>query len=272
MRNRFYFFSFGLLICLLLSGYVGYAQTDLKKFKEWKAKNISSITLDRLGDFFIINKNGTIKKYDPTGKQMASLSKASTTLVEPWYHPSIFTYSRQKQTYSLYGRNFENKVAYHIEPALAIEPFLVCPTHDNKLWILDKADWSLKKVIPGSSEVLQEFTISSEAINTDTEFTYLREYLNLIFLVDKNSGILVLNHLGQEIEIIPIKNLQQFYFFGEDLYYLENNQLKFFNLRTEETYQVDLPGKVVHALMTDEYILTINSQNQLTLYSYTMAP
>jgi hypothetical protein len=28
----------------------------------------------------------------------------------------------------------------------------------------------------------------------------------------------------------------------------------------------------VHALMTDEYILTINSQNQLTLYSYTMAP
>jgi hypothetical protein len=90
--------------------------------------------------------------------------------------------------------------------------------------------------------------------------------------VDKNSGILVLNHLGQEIEIIPAKNLQQFYFFGEELYYLENNQLKFFNLRTEETYLVNLPGTIVHALMTDEYILTINSKNLLTLYSYTMAP
>lgn len=272
MRNRFYLFFFGFFACLQLPTHISHAQTDLKKIKGWKEKNVSSITLDRLGDFFIIHKNGTIKKYDPTGKQIASLSKASPTLVEPWYHPSIFIYSRQKQIYSLYGRNFENRVDYTIDPALAIEPYLVCPTHDNKLWILDKADWSLKKVIPGSSEVIQEFTINPENINANAEFTYLREYLNLIFLVDKNSGILVLNHLGQEIEIIPVKNLQQFYFFGEELYYLENNQLKFFNLRTEETYHVNLPGTIVHALMTDEYILTINSKNLLTLYSYTMAP
>lgn len=267
MGNRFLLF-----FCLLLPAYAGSAQTDLKKFKEWKGKNISSLTLDRLGDFFIIHKNGSIKKYDPTGKQMASLKGASPTLMEPWYHPSIFIYSRQKQTYSLYGRNFENRADYPIEPALAIEPYLVCPTHDNKLWILDKADWSLKKVIPGSSEVIQEFTIDPNSINANAEFTYLREYLNLIFLVDKNSGILVLNHLGQEIEVIPVKNLQQFYFFGEELYYLENNQLIFFNLRTEESYKVDLPGTVVHALMTDEYILTVNSKNILTLYSYTLTP
>lgn len=161
MRNRLYLFI-GVLMCLLLPAHTGYT-TDLKRIKGWKEKNVSSITLDRLGDFFIIHKKTVqSKKYDPTGKQIASLSKTSPTLVEPWYHPSIFIYSRQKQTYSLYGRNFENRVDYTIDPALAIEPYLVCPTHDNKLWILDKADWSLKKVIPGRPKVIQEFTINPE--------------------------------------------------------------------------------------------------------------
>ncbi len=115
MRNRFYLFFFGFFACLQLPTHISHAQTDLKKIKGWKEKNVSSITLDRLGDFFIIHKNGTIKKYDPAGKQIASLSKASPTLVEPWYHPSIFIYSRQKQIYSLYGRNFENRVDYTID-------------------------------------------------------------------------------------------------------------------------------------------------------------
>jgi hypothetical protein len=71
MRNRLYLFI-GVLMCLLLPAHTGYTQTDLKRIKGWKEKNVSSITLDRLGDFFIIHKNGTIKKYDPAGKQLAS--------------------------------------------------------------------------------------------------------------------------------------------------------------------------------------------------------
>lgn len=259
-----------LLFLPLVSCLSVHAQSDLKKTKEWKAKGINLISIDRLGNFFLLQKNGKIKKYDPQGNVLASLSGVSPTLIEPWYHPSIFIYSRSQQKYTVYGRNFENTKEYIVEPALAIEPSLVCPTHDNKLWIFDKADQSLKKVNPLTNEVLQEFIVSEIDGNSNSEFTYLREYLNLIFLLDKNSGILILSHLGKVIEKIDVKNLTQFYFFGEDLYYLEKNTLKFIDLLTDKRHEIVLPEGTQQAIITDEIILTINSHSRATLYTYSM--
>lgn len=267
---RSYSLSFVLLAFLCCTGFSVYSQTNLTKLKEFKATQVTRVTVDRLGNFFLVNSQGKIKKYDATGKLVASVKQPSLALIEPWYHPSIFIYTRKNQTYSIYGRNFENRKDYIIEPALAIEPTLVCPTHDNKLWILDKADWSLKKVNPLTNQVLQEFTLDTSVLNASSDFVYLREYLNLIFLVDKNSGILILNHLGKVIETLKIQNLQQIYFFGDELYYYENNSLTFFNLLTEERHSIKLPEATVQAVITDELIITLNSSNRISLYSYTL--
>jgi hypothetical protein len=265
-------FQIPFFVFILFIGSTGYSQTNLKKIKEWKASQVDLITVDRLGNFFLVTHKGKIKKYDATGKLVASVSKTTPTLIEPWYHPSIFVYSRKSQTYSMYGRNFEDRKDYTIEPALAIEPTLVCPTHDNKLWILDKADWSLKKVNPLTNEVIQEFTLDTSLVKATTDFIYLREYLNLIFLVDKNSGILILNHLGKVIEPIAIQNPGQVYFYGDELYYLENNTLKFFNLLTEQRHEVKLPDETSQSVMTDELILTLNNRNRVSLYTYALTP
>lgn len=264
--------SYQILIFALLffCGPSGYSQTNLKKIKEWKANHVTLLTEDRLGNFFLVSSKGKIKKYDETGKLVASVSKIAPTLIEPWYHPSIFIYSRRNQSYSVYGRNFEDRKDFTIEPAFAIEPTLVCPTHDNKLWILDKADWSLKKVNPLSTEVIQEFTLDPSVLMPSSEFTYLREYLNLLFLIDKNSGIVILNHLGKVIETIEIQNLNQVYFFGDELYYLESNTLKFSNLLTEERHEVKLPEETIQAVMTDELIITLNFRKRISLYTYTL--
>ncbi len=267
---RSYSFQILFFTFLFFSGPSCYSQTNLKKIKELKANHVTLLTEDRLGNFFLVNSKGKIKKYDATGKLVASASKISPTLIEPWYHPSIFIYSRKNQSYSIYGRNFEDRKDYIIEPAFAIEPTLICPTHDNKLWILDKADWSLKKVNPLSNEVIQEFTLDPSVLTPSAEFTYLREYLNLLFLIDKNSGIVILNHLGKVIETIEIQNLKQVYFFGDELYYLESNTLKFFNLLTEERNEVKLPEETIQAVMTDELIIALNFRNRISLYTYTL--
>lgn len=241
------------------------AQTDMKKVKAWKMKNLTGVSLDRLGNFFITRKNGKIIKFDINGNVLARLTNGQPTLIEPWYHPTIFIYNRGKQVYSVYDRNFENQKDYPIEPSLAIEPYLVCPTHDNKLWILDKADWSAKKVNPLTQEVLLEFEINQPGF---TNGIYLREYLNLLILLDSKAGILILNHLGKPIETIPVEKPGALYFYGEDLYYLEDNTLKFFNLVTEERHEMNLPPDTHWAVLTDERLLTVNSNRLITIYSY----
>jgi hypothetical protein len=244
----------------------GRSQNQLTKLKEWSAGEIVNVSVDRMGNFFLFSIKGGIKKYDSDGKVMASLPKRKPTLLEPWYHPSIFLYDRPSQKYFSYGRFFEDVKEYKLAPELAIEPYLVCPTHDNRLWILDKADYSLKKVNPLNHEVINEFTLD---VGTSTpEFTYLREYQNLIFLQEKNSGIWIINTLGKIITKIEINKPGNFGFFGQELYYLENNIIHFVDLLTEARHELPVHGDLKFAIVTDERILTVSAKNKIMLYNY----
>jgi len=244
----------------------GRSQNQLTKLKEWSAGEIVNVSVDRMGNFFLLPEKGGIKKYDLDGKVMASLPKKKPTLIETWYHPNIFIYDHASQKYYSYGRFFEDVKEYKLAPEFAIEPYLVCPTHDNRLWILDKADYSLKKVNPLNQEVINEFNLD---IGSSTpEFTYLREYQNLIFLQEKNSGIWIINTLGKIITKIEINKPSNFGFFGQELYYLENNIIHFVDLLTEARHELPLAGDLKFAIVTDERIMTVSIKNKITLYNY----
>lgn len=258
--------SFLIIFFSLILVKEGRSQNQLTKLKEWSAGEIVNVSVDRMGNFFLLPEKGGIKKYDLDGKVMASLPKKKPTLIETWYHPSIFIYDRASQKYYSYGRFFEDVKEYKLAPEFAIEPYLACPTHDNRLWILDKADYSLKKVNPLNQEVINEFNLD---IGSSTpEFTYLREYQNLIFLQEKNSGIWIINTLGKIITKVEMKNPSNFGFFGQELYYLENNIIHFVDLLTEARHDLPLAGDLKFAIVTDERILTVSVKNKITLYNY----
>ncbi|GIL23627.1 MAG: hypothetical protein BroJett042_21400 [Bacteroidota bacterium] len=258
-----------LFIAFLFVPLVAHPQKDFVKLKSWKAKKTERITVDRLGNFLLIEKSGRIIRYNPDGKKIATSKKQPYTLIEPWFQPTIFVYDRTRQQYNLLDRNFETNSTHHVDAAWAIEPWLVCPTHDNRLWILDRADWSLKKVQPTTNQVIQEFNLPVE-VSDKADFIYLREYLNLIFLLDKNAGILILNHLGQLIERIEVPDLKGFYFFGDEMYFVQNNNLKYFNLLTSQWRAHAIPANSVQAIITDERLITFSPDKEATLYKYTL--
>lgn len=256
------------LFFFLLFSFRVQSQTPFKKIKEFKSAEISKVSVDRLGNFFLVLKNGSIKKYDSQGKAIASLKEKSITLLEPWYHPSIFVYNRKKQSFTTYDRKFENGRQAFIEPAWAIEPALVCPSNDNKLWLFDRADASIKKVNPLSNEVLIEFNLDTTKLKTKPDFTHLREYQSMIFLLDKNSGVVILNNIGKQINRIEKIDIGNFNFFGEELYYLDNNSIKLFDLYSEETRELKVEGENKFALVTDERIILVSKKNKVSVFEF----
>jgi hypothetical protein len=93
------------------------------------------------------------------------------------------------------------------------------------------------------------------------------EYQNLIFLQEKNA-IWIINTLGQVINKIESTQLGNFGFFGQELYYLENNTVHFVDLLTEARHELRLEGNLKFALVTDERILTVAINNKVSLYNY----
>jgi hypothetical protein len=232
-----------------------------KSIKEIKTKSVTQVSVDRLGNFFVGQQNGVLKKYDLNGKLLASGKATTCTLLEPWYHPVIFQFDKKKQQITTSGRNFENSKIIKVDPAWAISPILVCPTNDNKLWLYDEADASLKKINPLTSEVILEFAIDTTQFKVKPNFIHLREYQSMIFLLDINSGIYLLNNIGKQINKIEKAGIKNFNFFGEELYYLANDAIVFYDLYTEEERKVKVAERNQFVIVTDERVILFSARH-----------
>ncbi|GHN01390.1 hypothetical protein WSM22_28790 [Cytophagales bacterium WSM2-2] len=255
------------LLCACVIIGTGVVAQVPKKIREFSPGKVENVSVDRLGNFFLVFKNGTIKKYDPNGKLLAAMSKETLpTLIEPWFHPKIFVYHRDQQRYAFFDHNIQEAEMGKVDPSVAVNPWLVCPTNDNKLLVLDKADWSIKKVTLAGAQVLTEFDIDTTSLASPLDFTYMREYQNLIFLLEKNSGIYIYSNLGKRVNSIKTV-VHNFGFFGEELFYLTDDKVIFYDLYSEKSREIKLqPGRFM--IVTDERIILVNEKNRVLIFEF----
>ncbi|MBS1490870.1 MAG: hypothetical protein JSS93_10110 [Bacteroidetes bacterium] len=255
---------FALILSLLF--FLNAPAQAIKKFGEFKTDKIENATVDRLGNLFLEFSNGQIKKYDPNGKVLARLkSKSLPTLLEPWFHPKIFAYYKEGQRIVNFNRNFEITDEDKLDPSVAIEPTLICPTNDNKFLVLDEADFSIKKLDLYNHRVLNEFSLDTLQLGKHTDLVFMREYLHLIFFSDKTGKLIMANELGKILKQFP-DPVQNFGFFGEELFYLLGDRLVFFDLYTAKTRELKLSAGRF-GIVTDERIFIVN-EKKVTIYEY----
>src|SRR5258708_29765677 len=143
--------------CFLLA--TANAQTLVKKLREFPIEEVSKAYMDRLGNFYLVSPSGEIKKYDTDGnfmKEFSNPQSASITLLEPWNPLRIFIYAKDRQEILFLDHNLEILQRTPIDASLAIEPCLAFPSIDNNFWLLDKADYSIKKVDFKTTRVMEE--------------------------------------------------------------------------------------------------------------------
>lgn len=215
-------------------------------------------TIDRPGDLYVVMKDGQIQKFDKDGKLIILYRhKTVPTLFDPRDGARLFAYYRENQEYDYLNPSFDITSSFRIDSAFAIEPWLIAPSVDHKLWVLDAADHSLKKINPRESEVEVEVIIDAAIIQQASDFTLLREYQGFVFLLHPGKGIYIFNSLGKHIKTIEGKGIRNFSFLGEELYYLKNGNIRFFDLFSAETRQMPVEGHIDFALFTDERLVLI---------------
>lgn len=229
---------------------------------------IVSVAIDRTGDFYSITDPGQIQRFDKDGR-LTLLYKADQvpTLFDPRDGARLFFYYRDQQHYEYRNPSFEPISSYKIDPAFAIRPWLICPSGEYKLWVLDSADQSLKKIDVRASEVEVEVVVDHALIENAATFKTMREYQNFVFLLHPDKGIYVFNSLGRHIKTIPAPGIQSFNFLGEELYYLQNGKLEFFNLFSAATRQLQVGKGYNNALLTDERLILFRPQS-IDIFSF----
>jgi len=231
-----------------------------KKIKTLEVSDtIVSAWVDRPGELYILTKHGQLQKFDANGKVLSLYSDhPAPTLFDPHDGSRLFAYFRATRQYDLMSPTLQIMQTFTIDSAAAIDPWLACMAGDYDVWILDAADWSMKKINTRIGSVVAEELLPAKTGRVKDHSIFMRSYQGFVFLLDTTEGILIFNSVGKHIKTLPVKNIQYFNFLGEELYYLEGDKLKFFDLFTAESREQKLPstGNSI-ALLTDERLFLI---------------
>ncbi len=236
---------------------------QLLKIKELALANISIGSVDRLGNFYFVLSSGKLQKYDPDGNLLDETTDIlkELTLIEPWNPLKVFVYSNKTTKYQHLDRHLAELEEKVLEPSLSITPLLVCPDNEvNKAWVLDVADFTLKKVNLSDNQIELDTRLPKDWSNENSNFVFMREYQNRIFLLDKNKGILMLNNLGIPITSIETKGLSFFNFLGEELCYRKDNEILLLDLFTGDiriAATLDNPSTITTSILTDERLVLV---------------
>jgi hypothetical protein len=240
MKNILY-----VLLALSIHGFAQVKPAKITPPRKIKTLEVSDTILtaqvDRPGELYIITRNGQFQKFDEDGKLLVLFkNETAPTLFDPRDGSRLFAYYRPIQHFDYLSPAFQIVSSFRIDSAFAIQPWLMCTSGDNKLWVLDVADNSLKKLNPKEQEVEIEVVIDSTLINDAKQFTGIREYQNFVFLLHPQKGIFIFNSLGIHVRTIEVKHLHAFHFIGEELYYVKGSTIKLFDLFTAETRELSL--------------------------------
>jgi len=238
------------ILSFLLLSFSCFAQKQVATFQ--LPDDVLFASVDRPGDLYVIMKNGDALKLDKNAKLIGK-KKFNTlpTIFDPKDGTRAFAYYRDLQSIESIAPDLSFGDFTPLHPEFAVKAWLVCPSK-NEFWILDSADFSLKKTKNNGTSIAYE-----SKFTTRRDPTYMREYLNFLFVLDK--GIHVLNNLGKEIHMIDV-DVRDFSFLGEELYYVSNGSLQLIDLYTTEKREIPLPHRSQFAFLTDDRMILVDGK------------
>lgn len=226
-----------------------------------------SASVDRLNHIYTADKKGNLNQYNNTQlvQTYSPQQTGNITLVEAWNPLKIFVFYADFQEYVFLDRFLSASQRFQA-PELSRFSGLMTLSNDNNLWIIDYINFGLKKF----NINFGDYTINTPfdlILDPDKyEITFIREYQNLVFISDKNSGILVFDNLGNYLKKFEAEDVDYFSFKGEDLYFISGNDLIKVNIYSGEKSSLPLPKKALFAFLLDDNRLALISENMLTSY------
>lgn len=220
-------------------------------------KEIVWAGIDRPGDLFVLLADGELQKFDKTGKKIgAHRFPTLPTLIDPLDGVRSFFYIRKGQKYGTLSYDFSSVDESVLDPSFAISPWLVCPAL-RELWILDSADFSIKKTRMNSQAISLENTLKHLPDKKVSDYFAMREYQNYVFLLDRTAGVHVFNPIGRFVRTMGTQGMNYFNFLGEEMYYVSGKDLVLLDIYNQEKRTLPLPHEYTFALLNDDHVYGI---------------
>ncbi len=233
----------------------------------------AAISIDRMDNIYLTDRKNNVHQFNGTGRLINTYSPPRTgniANIEAWNAMKVMIFYDDQQQITFLDRFLNNISNIKLRDVTENALIKVATTAANEqLWLFNESDFSLLKYDPVNSEIVSNTQLNLIFDRKKTDIRYMREYQNLVYMVDKTTGIYVFDNLGNYKKTLPFAELSYIGFRGDELYFLSGGQLHFFNLYsfTERTYDVP-PVPLYRQALVGQELLYLLSESGLDLYEF----
>ena len=259
-------------ILAFLTAFSGQAQTIALR-QHLDISQPAAMSIDRLDNIYLTDKKNNVHQFHATGRLVNTYSPPRTGHIgniEAWNAMKVMLFYDDQQQITLLDRFLNNIATIRLRDITNNALVKVATTTaDEKIWLFNESDFSLLKYDPNTSEITSTTELNLTFDRKKTDIRYIREYQNMVYLVDKTTGIYVFDNLGNYKKTLPFAELSYIGFKGDELYFLSGGKLHFFNLYSfaERTYDVP-PVPLYRQVLVGQELVYLLSENGLDLYEF----
>lgn len=232
----------------------------------------TQITSDPLQNLYLLTANGELQKYNTKGQLLfkynnqnlgapAHIDATNPLRILLHYPDYLTTIVLDRTLNELYVYNLLN-YGFNQVNAITTSP-------DNGLWLYDEWTYQFKKINQHGETVISSNDLS-QVLNVQLAPSQILFQNNNIYLCDEEEGIFVFDFYGQFLAKIPLIGIHNLQIQGAKITYLENQQLKIFNLLKSTTTIFSLPtlSQPLQALRIEEKHLFLLTNNSVFIFNF----
>ncbi|WP_197273999.1 hypothetical protein [Hymenobacter sp. DG25A] len=218
-------------------------------------------SLDRRGTLYVADGQNNIHQYSADGQPLNTYSPAlpgHIAQLEAWNLTKILAFYDDQQQILLLDRFLAPITQVRLTDYIDGQIRTATLAPDNKIWLLNESDLTLRQFDPTPQRLVAATPLDVLLGRTKPDFRFMRHYQNNLYLIDYSSGIYVFDNLGTYRKKLPFPGLSYVGFRGDELYYVANGALHFFQLYTLAERIIPLPAAVARSttqvLFGEQYI------------------
>ncbi|PKV66610.1 hypothetical protein [Pontibacter ramchanderi] len=231
----------------------------------------AAVSVARNGNVYLMDPSQNLFVLDTTGKPVNTFSPPSRgriSAVEAWNPMKVFLFYEDRQELTLLDR-FMRPIANTRLTDLGYMGNVQAATltSDDSFWLFNESDFTLSKLDLRYQKPIIETPLNLILDKARFDVRFIREYQNMVYLLDYNSGVYVFDNLGNYKKKLPFTGVSYIAFGGNELYFVKNNVLHFFDLYKLQERSLPLPSdKTYLSALISNNLLYLLSKEQADVY------
>lgn len=227
----------------------------------------TTISQDRTGNIYLLDTKRNLLRLNPQGHPLDTFSppiRGRINTIEAWNPMKVLLFYQDRQEVLLLDRFLRPINTFRLTTIdYAGTAKAATLASDDGYWLFDESSFAIQKYNTMLGKLSVETPLNLILDKEQFDVRMIREYQNMVYLLDYNGGIYVFDNLGNYKKKLPFTSISYISFKDDELYFVKDGKLQFINLYTLATQEIPLPTEkaYVSALVNNKRVFLFTSKS-----------